>query len=34
MNEGLVLGHDTLKRTKQHGIERWADRVSAAAAEH
>ena len=33
MNEGLVLGHDTLKRTKQHGIERWADRVSAAAAE-
>ena len=31
MNEGLILGHDTLKRTKQEVIERWADRVSACA---
>lgn len=31
MNEGLTLGHDTLKRTKHDVIDRWADRVSAAA---
>lgn len=31
MNEGLILGHDTLKRTDHDVIERWADRVSAAA---
>lgn len=31
MNEGLILGHDTLKRTDHDVVERWADRVSAAA---
>ena len=31
MNEGLILGHDTLKHTKHDVIDRWADRVSAAA---
>ncbi|WP_175935141.1 FAD/NAD(P)-binding protein [Corynebacterium sp. Marseille-P4321] len=31
MNEGLILGHDTLQRTKHDVIDRWADRVSAAA---
>ncbi|GAA1175196.1 Diaminopimelate decarboxylase [Corynebacterium glaucum] len=31
MNEGLILGHDTLRRDKHDVIERWADRVSAAA---
>ncbi|WP_273408936.1 FAD/NAD(P)-binding protein [Corynebacterium ureicelerivorans] len=31
MNEGLILGHDTLKRTEHDVIDRWADRVSAAA---
>ena len=33
MNEGLVLGHDTLRRDKQNIIYRWAERVSARAAE-
>lgn len=33
MNESLILGHDTLKRTKHDVIDRWADRVSAAAME-
>ena len=31
MNEGLILGHDTLKRTGHDVVDRWADRVSAAA---
>lgn len=31
MNEGLILGHDTLRRTKHDIIDRWADRVSRAA---
>lgn len=33
MNEGLILGHDTLKRTAHDVVGRWADRVSAAAME-
>lgn len=33
MNEGLILGHDTLRRDKHDVIERWADRVSKAAME-
>ncbi|OFL90455.1 FAD/NAD(P)-binding protein [Corynebacterium sp. HMSC055D05] len=33
MNEGLVIGHDTLRRDKQNVIYRWAERVSARAAE-
>lgn len=31
MNEGFILGHDTLRRTKHDIIDRWADRVSRAA---
>lgn len=31
MSEGLILGHDTLKRTEHEVIPRWAERVSAAA---
>lgn len=34
MNEGFILGHDTLRRGPDDVIERWADRVSAAAMEH
>lgn len=33
MNEGLILGHDTLRRSEHDVVERWADRVSAAALE-
>ena len=31
MNEGFILGHDTLRRDKHHVVDRWADRVSARA---
>ncbi|MCP1388581.1 FAD/NAD(P)-binding protein [Corynebacterium sp. TA-R-1] len=31
MNEGLILGHDTLRRSEHDVVERWADRVSRAA---
>lgn len=31
MNEGYILGHDTLRRSSHDVVERWADRVSAAA---
>lgn len=33
MNEGLILGHDTLRRSEHDVVEKWADRVSAAALE-
>ena len=33
MNEGLILGHDTLRRSEHDVVETWADRVSAAALE-
>ena len=31
MNEGRILGHDTLKRTPHDVVDRWANRVSASA---
>ncbi|STB94362.1 decarboxylase [Corynebacterium amycolatum] len=34
MNEGWILGHDTLRRDKHEVIPAWADRVSAAAMAH
>ncbi|WP_087116709.1 FAD/NAD(P)-binding protein [Corynebacterium urinipleomorphum] len=33
MNEGLILGHDTLRRSAHDVVEQWADRVSAVALE-
>lgn len=34
MNEGLILGHDTLRRSEHDVVDKWADRVSAAAMEN
>lgn len=34
MNEGMILGHDTLRRSEYDVVEKWADRVSAAAMEN